>query len=124
MDSDKRKKYKWSIKIENKEFLKIDTVTQNDDGSKFVVVFQDNGKFYIKMIDKRGKVLVNDFFINEHLGIDNQSIGIKVCSTALIVSSQFLPEPEFTNLIFISLYHKKEKQQYHFLFDYQKQAII
>lgn len=39
MKSDLRKKCKWSIPIMDKEFLKVDQITQNDDGSKFIICF-------------------------------------------------------------------------------------
>lgn len=53
----------------------------------FALVYQDNGKFYIKMFDKNGKLLVDDFYINDHLGVDQRSVGMKICSTPLIVTS-------------------------------------
>jgi hypothetical protein len=120
MDSKLRKSYKWSIHIKDRVFLKIESISQNTDSSKFAVVYQDNGKFYIKMFDKQGKQFVNDFFINEEIGCDQRSVGMKICSTPLIVTSQFLPNG---NLIFINLYHKKERCQYHFLFDYVAKCI-
>lgn len=117
MDMNKRKQYQWSIPISDKVFLKIDTITSNEDSSKFAVVYNDNGQFYLKIFDKKGQAIVDEFAINEHLGIDKRSLGMKICTTPLIVTSQFLPEDD---LIFCNLYHKKQRCQYHFLFDYKQ----
>lgn len=89
----------------DRTFLKIDTIQQNESGNVFAVVYQDNGTFYLMMFDKKGRRIVDDFNINEVLGINNRSVGMKVCTTPLIMTSQFLAGDH----IFINLYHKKER---------------
>lgn len=104
MDSETRRQFQWQIIIRDKQFLKIDDIIHNEDSTKFAIVYNDNGKFYLHIFDNRGKTCVDEFYLNEVMGIDETSIGNKILETPLIVGSQF-----FDNYIFINVYHKKTR---------------
>ena len=73
----------------------------------------------MQIFDKKGKKSLDEFYINDKIGIDEFSIGSKILDTPLIATSQF-----FGELIFINVYHKKTRMQYHILFNHVTNEIV
>lgn len=99
--------------------MKIECLKQNAQSTLIAYAYQDNGYFFLQIIDIEGK----DVFkldINPELGIDAKSNGMRVCRTPLIVTTDFLER----NTVFVNLYHKKERSQYHLLVDFRMKTVI
>ena len=58
--------------------------------------------------------------INPEMGIDYDSTGMRCCRTPMIVTTDFLKN----NTIFVNLYHKKKRCQYHMLIDYFMKTVV
>jgi hypothetical protein len=48
----------FDIKFEG-TYLKMNLIEQNNAGSKFAVAYQDNGEFYVSVINNKGEELDN-----------------------------------------------------------------
>lgn len=48
----------FSIKFEG-TYLKMNLIEQNNAGSKFAVAYQDNGEFYVSVVNNKGEELDN-----------------------------------------------------------------
>lgn len=101
------------------KFLRVDCFKQREDSRLFAVAYQDNGQFYFEIFDCDGKQL-HKMDVNRELDIDRRSTGMKVCTTPLIVTSDFTPK----DTILVNLYHKKERCHYHLLYDVLMKTVL
>mgnify|MGYP000901315771 CR=1 FL=1 len=98
----------------------MNLVEQNNAGNKFAVTYQDNGKFFVSILDNRGRELDN-VKISELLALDNASKPITGFGEPMITCC-FLDTDD--DDLFISVYHRPKRTQYHLKYSFvQKKAL-
>ena len=115
-----RRQLCWQVKIVgDASKIRIDSLKQNSSSTLFAFVYQDNGKFYLQVIDNKGKL---KYFldINTTIDLDQGSKPIKMCSTPLIIVSDFIEESK----LFVNLYHRIERIQHHLQVDFRKRKVL
>jgi len=101
----------WECEFSGK-WLKMNVIDQNSAGNVFVVPYSDNGTFYLSVINSEGQELANEN-VSEILKIDDKSKPIIGFYEPLITAC-VLPNQD----IFVAVYHRLERKQYHFLYSY------
>jgi|TARA_B110000285_G_C15101778_1_gene605411 hypothetical protein len=95
-------------------YIKMNLVEQNIAGNIFAVAYQDNGRFYVSVVDNKGGELDN-LDVTEHLGLDTLSKPITGFWEPMITCC-FIENDD----LFIQVYHRLHKKQYHFTYSYTK----
>lgn len=97
------------------EYIKMNQIEQTDDGKTICIPYQDNGVFYLTVISLEGEIqeLVT-LNVSEHLGLDDKSKPITGFWEPLITASFIKMDS-----LFVSAYHRLQKKQYHFIYDYK-----
>ena len=104
-------------------YIKLKEVEQNSNGSKFAIVYNDDGVFYLRTFGKTNRtdqeIKEDELNINELLGLDNHTMCI-----------QTFPDPFITccflsgTNIYINLFHNASLTHYHFIYDYEKRVMV
>lgn len=97
----------------NGEFLRMNVIEQNLAGEIMAIAYQDDGVFYVRILDNKGKTIEN-LNVSDIIGTDNRSKPIEGINEPLI-SCVFIENDD----LFISAYHRPEKKQYHFTYSYK-----
>ena len=92
----------------------MNQIEQNDAGEIFSLCYQDSGEYFCLVIDNTGIVL-DKIEIMDILQIDMLSTPIDGFHEPLITCS-FLNN----DVIFIQMYHRKEKVEYHFHYNFRQ----
>ena len=100
------------------EYLKMNLVEQNSAGTIFAIAGQDNGKFFVSILDNTGKEL-DHLNVTQLLALDDHSKPITGFWEPLI-TSVFIPDDN----IFVSCYHRKQHKQYHFTYSWKTKSLI
>jgi len=101
-------------------YVKMNLVEQNIAGSKFAVAYQDNGEFYVSVVSNKGEELDN-VKITNLLSLDAGSKPITGFGEPMITCCFLDTENDD---LFISVYHRPKKTQYHFKYSYvQKKPL-
>ena len=82
------------------EYIKMDIIEQTLDGSKFVIAYQDNGTFFVDVIDFRGNK-IDLVRVSKILKIDTKSLPISGFCQPLITAC-FIDNRQ----IYINTYHR------------------
>lgn len=93
-------------------------IEQTIDGKKFCVAFQDEGKFFLSFIDDTGHE-TELLDVTAILNIDQESLPISDFYEPMI-TVVFIPD----SCVFVSVYHRGNKIQYHFKYSYAKQELV
>mmetsp|Transcript_2672 Transcript_2672/g.4176 ORF Transcript_2672/g.4176 Transcript_2672/m.4176 type:complete len:149 (+) Transcript_2672:453-899(+) len=93
-------------------------IEQSDDGTIYSIAYQDNGKFFVSVVDNSGTVLDN-INVSDIVVIDNLSKPITGFWEPLITVS-FIPDDN----LFIAAYHRVQKKQYHFTYSYKEKKLM
>ena len=104
---------KWTVEIVG-DHLCMSDVVQSDDSKTFAIPYQDNGTFFVKLVDSFG-VVVTNLNVTKMVGLDNGSKPIEGVYDPLITCC-FLPNER----IFIAAYHRLKKRQHHFVYSLAK----
>lgn len=96
----------------------MNVIEQNLAGEVIAIAYQDDGVFYVRVLDNKGKTL-QDLNVSEIIGTDNMSKPIEGINEPLI-SCVFIENDD----LFISVYHRREKKQYHFTYSYKLKAKL
>lgn len=95
--------YSQIFKVEyDGEYVKMNLVEQNNAGNKFAVTYQDNGKFFVSVVNNEGKELDN-VKISELLALDVASKPITGFGEPMITCCFLDTENDD---LFISVYHR------------------
>jgi len=109
----------YSMKFEEKvggldsDYIKLKEVEQNSSGTKYAVVYNNDGVFYFRCFGKETRqeadIFASEINLNNLLGLDNHTMCIYT-----------FPDPYITctfindNLVFINLFHNATLTHYHF----------
>jgi hypothetical protein len=85
------------------------------------IAYQDNGRFFVKVISTAGEEL-DHFDVSKHLVIDDQSKPITGFWEPLI-TSVFIPGEGGQDL-FITAYHRTERKQYNFTYSFREKKVL
>ena len=93
-------------------YIKMNNIEQSADGQIFAIAYQDNGHFYVNVIDNKGveKDLLD---VSELLSLDSLSKPITGFWEPLI-TTVFIPGGD----LYISAYHRIQKKSYHFTYSF------
>jgi hypothetical protein len=101
----------------------MNNIEQTDDGTIFAVSYQDNGHFYVNVIDNKGEEF-DTLDVSALLKLDTQSKPITGFWEPLM-TSVFIPGSEDKKMdLFISAYHRIQKRSYHFTYSYLKKKSL
>tara|TARA_B110000285_G_C15078108_1_gene591907 strand:+ start:162 stop:1631 length:1470 start_codon:yes stop_codon:yes gene_type:complete len=99
-------------------YIKMNNIEQSDDGTIYAIAYQDNGQFYVNVIDDTGKE--HDLLdVSQLLHLDAQSKPITGFWEPLI-TAVFIPGGD----LFINAYHRLQKKSYHFTYSYKTQKAL
>ncbi len=90
----------------------MNAIEQNNDGDIFAIPYQDNGEFAVLILDKNGTE-IELLKLNEKLSLNNRSVPI-IGFNEPIITCCFLSN----SMLFIQVYHRIVKKQYHFTYDF------
>jgi hypothetical protein len=113
-----------NFKLEYKgEYLKMNLIEQNnekeDENKKiFAVAYQDNGRFLVDVIDNTG-VVKDSVNLSALLALDRNSLPITGFGEPMITCC-FIENDD----LFISIYHREEKKQYHLTYSYVHRKLL
>jgi hypothetical protein len=107
--------YKLIFKVEyNGEYLKMNLIEQNNKGDKFAVAYQDNGTFFVSVVNNKGEELDN-VKITDLLALDAASKPITGFGEPMITCCFLDTENDD---LFIAVYHRPTKTQYHLKYSF------
>ena len=92
------------------EYVKMKEIEQNDKGEIFAIAYQDNGTFFVQVVNEQGDDL-GLLEVSDVLNIDDKSKPITGFWEPLITVS-FLAD----NSLFVSCYHRMEMKNYMFIY--------
>ena len=105
------------------DYIKLKTVTQNYYGDEYAITYIDDGKFRLRTFKKENRtdeeIEANEFKINEAIGLDDHTMPNNGFSDPYIVCC-FIG----SDRLFVALFHNKNLQHKHFIFDMKKKEII
>ena len=93
-------------------------IEQSKEGDVYAIAYQDNGKFFVECIDNKGEVK-DKLDVSETVVVDDQSKPITGFWEPLITCA-FIPNDD----LFISVYHRFQKKQYHFTYSYKEKKTL
>ena len=96
----------------------MNNIEQNNAGDVFALSYQDNGKFYISLVDNKGEELDN-FNISQKLFLDDGSKPITGFWEPLTTCC-FIQNDD----IFVQVYHREQRKQYHFTYSYKEKKML
>lgn len=105
-------------KVYKGTYIKMNLIEQTYDAKYFAVAYQDNGKFFLSVVNNKGEELDN-LNVSKLLSLDEQSKPITGFWEPLITCA-FIPDDN----LFVSCYHRIQKRQYHFLYSFHKQKPL
>lgn len=82
------------------EMINMNNLEQNDEGNVFAIAYQDNGHFYVKVIDNKGKTL-DTLDVSGETALDYKSTQIIGFEEPLI-TTVFIPGDN----LYVSTYHR------------------
>lgn len=100
------------------EYIKMNQIEQSDDGTIYAIAYQDNGHFYVNVINDQDEDL-DILDVSELLNLDDQSKPITGFWEPLITVA-FIPEGN----LFINAYHRLQKTSYHFNYSYKTKKVL
>jgi hypothetical protein len=103
-------------------YIKMNLVEQTDDGKTIAVAYQDNGRFFVSVMNTDGQEL-DHFDVSAHLVIDDQSKPITGFWEPLI-TSVFIPGEDAGSDLFITAYHRIQRKQYNFTYSYRQKKVL
>lgn len=107
----------WSNIFEG-EFLRMNIIEQNLAGEVIALAYQDDGLFKVRVIDNFGETL-HEVDVSEIINTDRGSKPIEGQNEPMIVCS-FIADDN----LFISAYHRKERNQYSFTYSYKEEKAL
>ena len=99
-------------------YLKVNLIEQETTGQEFFISYQDNGHFYVRFFNVQGEQL-DLLDVTDFLQIDEQSTPITGFSEPLITTAHVQDKQ-----VFIQIYQRIEKMQYHFIYSYEEKKAI
>lgn len=100
------------------DYIKMNVIEQTYAGDVFGVAMQDNGKFTVAFINNEGEEL-DSLDVSAELNIDDKSKPITGFYEPLITCCFIMNDD-----VFISVYHRIERKQYHFTYSYKNKSKI
>jgi hypothetical protein len=109
-------------------FVRLNMIEQNNKGSVFAFAWQDNGTFYVRVLNNEGKV-ISDKNVSELMKVlESKEDLANICdeqSTPIPGQDEPLITCCFINLgeLFVSVYHKTLKTQVHFTYKFIEDEV-
>lgn len=112
----------WENKFEDMEFVRMNFIEQNLAGEIFAIAYQDDGVFRVRVIDNKGETL-DDLAVTDEINGNRKENGLEAMDSGSkpiegqnepLITCCFIAEDD----MFISVYHRKDKQQHHFTYSY------
>lgn len=96
----------------------MNNIEQDIDGEVFGIAYQDCGKFFVTIFSPEGKEIDN-VKVSTELNIDADSTPVSGFYEPLTTCC-FLQDSK----VLIAVYHRFNKQQYHFVYSYKEKKIM
>jgi hypothetical protein len=105
----------WSIEYNGKN-MTMKHIDQNNEGKMYALPYQDNGKYFVSIIDQVNGKEISKIDVNKHVQIDDKSKPIDDIYDPLITCC-------FTSSdqVFVSTYHRLQKRQHSFYYNISAQ---
>jgi hypothetical protein len=104
------------------QYIKLKEVEMSFSGKKYAVVYNDDGKFYIRSFKKeirtQEEINANEVCFNDLLKLDNHTMCIQTFSDPFI-NCCFVTD----DVVYIQLFHNATCTHYHFLYNLEEKII-
>ena len=104
-------------------FIRTKEVEQNDKGTKYAIVFIDDGKFKLRVFDKEKKeqhqFVDEEVDINSFLGINDYTMPIQGFADPFITCS-FITDTK----VFVQVFYNADLTHYHLIYDFETRSIV
>ena len=105
------------------QYIKLKEVEQSSDGKKYAIVYNDDGKFFLRTFGKETRteeeIQKDELNINELLGLNDHVMCIQTFPDPFITCT-FITDDK----IFINLFHNATLTHYHFIYDTKARAVV
>jgi hypothetical protein len=104
------------------QYIKLKEVEQAYNGKKYAIVYNDDGKFYIRSFKKETRsaddIKANETCFNDLLNLDNFTMCIQTFSDPFI-NCCFVTD----DVVYVQLFHNATLTHYHFLYNLETKQI-
>ena len=100
------------------EYIKLNIIEQNEKGDLFAIAYQDNGQFFVRVLDNTGAQKC-ELDVSNIVKLDTESKPISGQEEPMITCA-FIPNED----LFISVYHRRLKKQIHFTYSWKQNKVL